>query len=406
MPEHVDLAADRDRQAAARQRRPALGGVQVGEPAGQFLVADRPVVQRGDQQRGLAHRHGEVRLAAVVRPDERRGPDVPAHRGVLGHQPARPGQHQGGAAASHRAHLLLGEPAERVQREQVEFLVPFRRHLAAPAEQARRLPHQRRRDVVPGGQPQPGVGVPQHPAQRRQRLAGQHRRLQQPGHDVPGHLGPLARVPVRPFVDALGADPAQPRVGVPVGAGQPAVHQRRPPGLPPAHADLQVAAGHRELDRRGAGLIGRALVRPHLRGRAPGQQVGVGRGGGRGVPGLPVGRFALSAGPAEGRQDLLGLFRGALLRVPLHPGQREQPGQRPRDRDMAVRRYRPAGGQRVPQELLQAQQRHRLQTAALGQPSKGGARVTGQRGILPRQGLQSLRLSHHAASLHHDLSPR
>jgi hypothetical protein len=102
---------------------------------------------------------------------------VPAHRGVLRHQPAGPRQHQVGAAAPHRAHLVLREPTERVQRVQVEFLVALRGHLPTPPEQPCRLSHQCRGNVVPGGQPQPGVGVPQQPAQRRQRLAGQHRRL-------------------------------------------------------------------------------------------------------------------------------------------------------------------------------------------------------------------------------------
>ena len=44
VPEHVDLAADRAGQAAARAGRPPLDGVQLGQPAGQLLVPDRAVL--------------------------------------------------------------------------------------------------------------------------------------------------------------------------------------------------------------------------------------------------------------------------------------------------------------------------------------------------------------------------
>jgi hypothetical protein len=124
VPQHVDLAADGAGEAAARPGRPALARVQLGQPPSQLLVADRPLLRHDHQHRRLAHGDGEVRVGPVVRADQRGRADVPAHRGVLGHQPPGLGQHQGAADPPDRAHFVLCQPAEDVQRVDLEFLMP------------------------------------------------------------------------------------------------------------------------------------------------------------------------------------------------------------------------------------------------------------------------------------------
>ena len=226
VPEGVELGAHRAGQAGAAARGPALDAVDVGQQPGQLVVTGRPAGQ-DDQQRGLADRDGEVGLRPVVGADQRGRADVPPGRRVRGHQLARLGQHQAGPAAPDGAHLGLCHAAQGVQREHVQFLAQRADQLITPAELLDRLGDQGGRDVVPGGEPQPLVRVAEQPAQRGQRVVGQRGRLEQPRDEAAGQPGPLTRAAVRPRVDALGADPAQPGV---VPGTRPASGGRRSAG--------------------------------------------------------------------------------------------------------------------------------------------------------------------------------
>jgi len=167
------------------RRRPAFDAVDVGQQSGQLVVPGRPAGQ-DDQQRGLTHRDGEVRLRAVVGADQRGRADVPPGGGVHRHELARLGQHQGGAAAADGPHLGLRHTAQRVQREHVEFLAERADELIAPAERVDRFVDQGGRDVVPGGKPQALIGVIEQPAQRGQRVVGDRGRLEQPRDQAAG----------------------------------------------------------------------------------------------------------------------------------------------------------------------------------------------------------------------------
>ncbi len=298
----MDLAPDGVAEAAAGG--PALLGVDPGQVPGQFLVPGRAADHQAQQAR-LAHRDGEVRARAVVRADQRGRADPPPELTVLGHQPAAAGQHQAGAAAPDRAHLALGQPAQRVQREHVEFLPQRAGQLLAPAEHVHRLGDQGGRDVVPGGEPQAHVRVPEQPAHRGQRVVRRPVLVQQPGQHGGREPAALAGAAVCPGVHPFGVNADQPRpagpggvvrpgpvppgqpaalartwpparrvraarfvpVGLAVpgrrGCGDPAVEQRRAPGPPAAAPGRQLAAGDGQLDRGGARVVGGALVRAH-----------------------------------------------------------------------------------------------------------------------------------------------
>ncbi len=211
VPQRVQLGPHRAGQAGAAARGPALDAVHVGQHAGQLVIAGRPAGQ-DDQQRRFADGDREVGLRSVVGPDERRGADVPPGRRVRGHQLARLGQHQAGPAAPDGAHLALRHAAQGMQREHIHFLAQRADQLLPPAERVHRLGDQGGRDVVAGGQAQPLVRVAEQPAQRGQRIVGQRGRLQQPRDEAAGQPRSLARAPVRPGVDTLGANPAEPGV--------------------------------------------------------------------------------------------------------------------------------------------------------------------------------------------------
>jgi hypothetical protein len=423
VPQRVQLGPHRAGQACAAARGPALDAVHVGQHAGQLVITGRPAGQ-DDQQRGFADGDREVGLRSVVGPDKRRGADVPPGRRVRGHQLARLGQHQAGPAAPDGAHLALRHAAQGVQREHVHFLAQRADQLLPPAERVHRLGDQGRRDVVAGGQAQPLVRVAEQPAQRGQRVVGQRGRVQQPRDEAAGQPGSLSRAAVRPGVDTLRADPAEPgvrarraikrgrairrRLGFLAGlgrqgqrhlvpAGQPAVDQIGAPGPPAAGADAQLAGGEGQFQGGRAGVVGRALLRAHD--RSPGQQVGVGRRRVRLLDGLGVGGYAFLVPVRVGSDDLLGPRRRADPRVAIQARQQEQATESLGHPDPARCRHRPLDRERVPQELLQAQQRDRLQAFVTGQPGQGGLGVAGRLGVLTGEGLQRLALGHHAHSL-------
>jgi hypothetical protein len=243
--------------------------------------------------------------------------------------------------------------------------------------------------------------VPEQPGQGGQRLVRQIRRLEQPRHHPPGKLGSLARVPVRPLLDALGADPAEPgiKLGVVGGPGQPSLHERGALGLPAAHADPQLLRRDREFDRGTAGVVSGPLVRPH-HGR-PGEQVRVGRNGVRGGEGPGVGVESRAPRARVRADDPRRVRACADLRVPLHPGEGEQPPERSGDGQVPFRGLGRAARQCTPEELLQPKQRDRLQATAAGEQAERRPRVIGDSGVLTSESLQCLRLSHHAVSLPH-----
>ena len=171
--------------ARAAAGGPALHAVHVGQQPGQLVVSGRPAGQ-DDHQGGFAHRDREVGLRAVVRADQRRGADMPAGGGVGGHEPARLGEHQARAPAPDGSHLALRHAAQRVQREDVEFLAEGADELIPPAELLDRLAHQGGRDVVPGGEAQAFVGAAEQPAQRGQRVVRDRGRLEQARDEAAG----------------------------------------------------------------------------------------------------------------------------------------------------------------------------------------------------------------------------
>jgi hypothetical protein len=75
--------------------------------------------------------------------------------------------------------VRLRRTAQRVQRVDVEFLPQGADELVAPAELLHRLGHQRRCDVMPGGEPQALAGVTEQPGQRGQRVVRHRGRLEQ-----------------------------------------------------------------------------------------------------------------------------------------------------------------------------------------------------------------------------------
>src|SRR6202041_1534073 len=83
--------------------------------------------------------------------------------------------------------------------------------------------------------------------------------------------------------------------------------------------------------------------------------------------------------------------------VPVQARQHEQPAERLGHPDPARRGHGPLDRERVPEELLQAQQRDGLQPLVTGQPGQGRFRVSGCFWILAREGLQRLALCHHDA---------
>ncbi|MBV9093229.1 MAG: 4-hydroxybenzoate 3-monooxygenase [Streptosporangiaceae bacterium] len=410
VPERVKLGAHGVGQPGATARRPALHAVDGGQQPGQLVVSGEAAGQ-DHQQRGLAHGDGEVRLRAVIGPDQRGGADMPPRGRVRRHQLAGLGEHQPGAAAADRAHLALCHAAQGVQREHVQFLAQGPDKLVAPPERVHRLGDQWRRDVVPGGEPQPLGGVTEQPAQRGQRVIGECRRREQARDQRAGQPRPLPWPAMRPGVDALGADPAQPgvrtrrapRQPLQVGAsrglasGEPAIDEAGPLGAPAAGAGAQLSGGKGEFERGRARVVGGALLRSHD--RAPGEQVGIRRCRVGGLDRLGVGGDALLVPARVGRDDLLGPGRGAYPGIAVQSRQAEQAAERLRHADPAGRGHRPLDRQRVPEELLQPQQRDRFQALIAGQPGEGCLRVTSSLGILARQGFQRLALCHHADSL-------
>ena len=296
------------------------------------------------QQRRLAHRHGEVGVGAVVRPDERGRADVPAHRGVVRHQPAGPGQHQGRAAAPDRAHLVLRQAAQGVQRVDVELLVPPGRASGAapPAPQPNRSaasPTSAGRDVVAGGQPQPAArraraARPAWAAARPGRSGGSSSRgitVRASRDRSPGC--PCAHSSIRSALIRLSQVSAPGAL-----AGRVSQRSTRPARLvfQPLTPTLSSPAATASSIAARAGVVGGPLVRAHDRG--PGQQVGVRRHGVRAGQRPGVGGEALGPRAGVGADDLRGLLAGADLRVALHPGQGEQPGEGPGDREVRLGR--------------------------------------------------------------------
>ena len=175
--------------------------------------------------------------------------------------------------------------------------------------------------------------------------------------------------------------------------GQPAVDQVHPLGPPAAGPHAQLAGGEGQLDRGRAGVVRRTLLRSHH--RTPGQQVGVRRGRVRRLDGLGIGGDALLVPGRVGRDDPLGARRRTDPGVTVQAREHEQAAERLGHPDPARRGHRPLDRERVPEELLQTQQRDGLQALVAGQPGQGRLRVSGCFRILARQGLQRLALCHH-----------